>query len=229
MQIKGYEGGPLTAGEPLAARPGFWANHLLEWCAAGPDGGRPEPKWFGDDGADSDALGEVLYDESAWPVLRVPFGDGHCAVVVFRNFADAFGLDFLLTHPGWAGARTLLSYDGERRGPGLGWRHLLHVAAAVPAAGPREGLTDPAARLLLLLPLLNDGRRHARQAVPRIAGALTAVGAPEETAGTAARCLVDGTADEVWHDPAWGSPLSGGSRTGNGDGRPGPGPRPRPR
>ncbi|MDX3094592.1 hypothetical protein PV417_08475 [Streptomyces sp. ME19-03-3] len=224
MLIEGYEGGPLTAGEPLAARPGFWANHLLQWCAAGPDGERPAPEWFGDDGADADALAEVLYDERARPVLRVPLADGHRAVVVFRNFADDPGLDFLLTHPCWARAETLLSYDGERGGPGLGlgWRRLLHVAETVPDAGPDEGLSDPDVRLLLLLPLLEDGRRHARQAVPRIAGALRAVGAPEETAALAARCLVDGTADEVWHDPAWGSPLSGGApRDTEGHGGPG--------
>ncbi|WP_431951332.1 hypothetical protein [Actinacidiphila sp. bgisy167] len=153
----------------------------------------------------------MLYEEGSWPVLRVPFGDGHGVVVVFRNFADDAGLDFLLTHPGWARAETLLSYDGERRGPGLGWRRLLHVAETGPDAGPDEGLSDPDVRLLLLLPLLDDGQRHARQAVPRIAGALRAVGAPEETVALAARCLVHGTADEVWHDPAWGSPLSGGA------------------
>ncbi|MDX3234525.1 hypothetical protein PV392_02235 [Streptomyces sp. ME03-5709C] len=227
MLIEGYEGGPLTAGEPLAARPGFWANHLLEWCATGPDGERPAPEWFGDDGADTEALAEVLYDESAWPVLRVPFGEGHRVVVVFRDFADDPGLDFLLTHPGWAGPRTLLSYDGERRGPGLAWRRLLHVAETVPDSGPDEGLRCPAARLLLLLPLLDDGRLKTAEAVPRIAGALTAVGAPEETAALTARCLVDGTADEVWHDPAWGSPLSGSApRPAEGHGRPGQVPLP---
>lgn len=160
--IKGYDHGPLTAGEPLADRPGFWANHLLGWCRAGPDGERPEPEWFGDDGADTDALAEVLYDERAWPVLRVPFGDGHRAVAAFRNFADDPGLDFLLTHPGWVRAETLLSYDGDRCGPGLRWRQLVHVADAVPDrgpdSGPEGGLYGPAARLLLLLPVLTDGR-----------------------------------------------------------------------
>lgn len=230
MLIKGYDHGPLTAGEPLADRPGFWANHLLGWCQAGPDGEHPEPQWFGDDGADTDALAEVLYDERAWPVLRVPFRDGHSAVAVFRNFADDPGLDFLLAHPGWAGAETLLSYDGDRRGPGLRWRQLVHVADSVPDRGPESGpdsgpeggLYGPAARLLLLLPVLIDGRRNATEAVPRIASALTAVGAPQETAALAARCLIDGPGDGAWHDPAWGSPLSGGTpRAGEGDGLPG--------
>ncbi|WP_326570903.1 hypothetical protein OG539_37185 [Actinacidiphila glaucinigra] len=231
MLIKGYDHGPLTAGETLADRPGFWANHLLGWCEAGPDGVRPEPEWFGDDGADTDALAGVLYDERAWPVLRVPFGDGHRVVAVFRNLDGDPGLDFLLTHPGWACAETLLSYDGDRSGPGLHWRQLLHVAASVPDGGPGhgpdEGLSDPAARLLLLLPVLTDGPRHAAEAVPRIASALTAVGAPQETAALAARCLIGGTEDGIWHDPAWGSPLSGGgSRAGDGAGRPGSWPLP---
>ncbi|MFB7293796.1 hypothetical protein [Actinacidiphila glaucinigra] len=225
MLIKGYDHGPLTAGETLTDRPGFWANHLLGWCQAGPDGARPEPEWFGDDGADTDALAEVLYDGRAWPVLRVPFGGGHCAAAVFRNLDGDPGLDFLLTHPGWTRAETLLSYDGDRCGPGLRWRQLLHVAASVPDAGPGhgpdEGLSDPAARLLLLLPLLTDGPRHAAEAVPRIASALTAVGAPGETAALAARCLIGGTQDGIWHEPTWRSPLSGGgSRSGEAAGRP---------
>ncbi|MFF3950434.1 hypothetical protein ACFYYN_37345 [Streptomyces sp. NPDC001902] len=227
MLIKGYDHGPLTAGEPLTDRPGFWANHLLGWCEAGPSDERPEPEWFGDDGADTDALAEVLDDERAWPVLRVPFGDGHCVVLVHRNLDGDAGLDFLLTHPGWVRAETLFSYAGDAYGPGLRWRQLVHVAEAVPGAGPDEGLSDPAARLLLLLPVLTDGRRHATKALPRIAAALTAVGAPQETAALAARCLIGGPGDGIWHDPAWGSPLSGGgSRTGEGEGRPYPEPLP---
>ncbi|WP_277622446.1 hypothetical protein [Streptomyces sp. CB03238] len=29
MLIKGYDDGPLVAGEPLLTRPGFWSNYLL--------------------------------------------------------------------------------------------------------------------------------------------------------------------------------------------------------
>ncbi|MEU4097545.1 hypothetical protein [Streptomyces sp. NPDC026673] len=227
MLIKGYDHGPLTAAEPLTDRPGFWANHLLGWCEAGPDGERPEPEWFGDDGADTDALAEVLLDERAWPVLRVPFGEGHCAVVVYRNLDGDAGLDFLLTHPDWMRAEVLASWDGDRFGPGLGWPELTHIADSVPDSGTAGGLLDPAARLLLLLPVLVDGRRHASVAVPRIAAALVAVGVPEESAALAAGCLVGGPVDGVWHDPAWGSPLSGGgSPAGESDGPAGPGPLP---
>jgi hypothetical protein len=208
--IKGYDYGPLTAGEPLLARPGFWANHLLGWCADGPGGERPEPEWFGDDGADTDAMVEVVFDEEAWPGFRVPFGDGHCAVLVYRNLNGDAGLDFLLTHPGWARAEVLSSYDGDWYGTGPNWRELAHVAGAVPRSGAVPGVLDPAARLLLLLPFLVDSDRHAAEAGPGIAGALVAVGAPEETATLTAGCLVDGLRNEVWHDPAWGSPLSGG-------------------
>ncbi|MEU1618383.1 hypothetical protein ABZ479_13935 [Streptomyces sp. NPDC005722] len=210
MLIKGYDHGPLTAGEPLTDRPGFWTNHLLGWCEAGPDGGRPEPEWFGDDGADADALTEVLHNERAWPVFRVPFGDGHCAVVVYRNLDGDPGLDFLLTHPGWARAEELSSYNGDWYGSGPNWRELAHVAADVPRSGAVPGVFDPAARLLLLLPFLVDGDRHVAEAGPGIADALVGIGAPEGTAALAAGCLVRGLRPDAWHDPAWGSPLSGG-------------------
>jgi hypothetical protein len=42
--IKGYEDGPLVAGESLLARPGFWSNHLLAMCGDGACAERPVPE-----------------------------------------------------------------------------------------------------------------------------------------------------------------------------------------
>ncbi|MFE6759233.1 hypothetical protein ACFVDQ_37545 [Streptomyces sp. NPDC057684] len=68
MLIKGYDG-PLVAGESLLARPGFWSNHLMPLCSDGAGAERPAPEWFGDDGADTDALSETLFDPERWPVF----------------------------------------------------------------------------------------------------------------------------------------------------------------
>ncbi|KDN88072.1 hypothetical protein [Kitasatospora cheerisanensis] len=56
MLIKGYDLGPLVEGEWLLDRAGFWPNHLLTMCRFTPGEERPEPEWFGADGADTDAL-----------------------------------------------------------------------------------------------------------------------------------------------------------------------------
>ncbi|MFD7643450.1 hypothetical protein ACFV4P_22665 [Kitasatospora sp. NPDC059795] len=88
MLIKGYDYGPLVAGDGLLERAGFWSNHLLAMCRFTSGETRPAPEWFGDDGADTDALAEVLLDDQAWPAFRIPFQGGHSAVVVYRNLID---------------------------------------------------------------------------------------------------------------------------------------------
>ncbi|MDQ0990528.1 hypothetical protein QFZ74_001756 [Streptomyces sp. V3I7] len=44
MRIKGYDHGPLVAGEPLLDRPGFWSNYLLAMCGYGSSTARPVPE-----------------------------------------------------------------------------------------------------------------------------------------------------------------------------------------
>ncbi|MFF2073283.1 hypothetical protein ACFVXG_00835 [Kitasatospora sp. NPDC058162] len=154
MLIKGYDYGPLVAGEWLLQRAGFWSSHLLAMCRFTPGETRPAPEWFGDDGADTDALAEVLLDDQAWPALRIPFKGGHSAVVVYRNLIGDFGVDYLLTQPVWPRKEDLSTYDGDWYGPGLSWRDIAHIAET---PNPTElGVHDTAARLLLLLPLLAD-------------------------------------------------------------------------
>ncbi|GAA2408291.1 hypothetical protein GCM10010420_40680 [Streptomyces glaucosporus] len=215
MLIEGHDGcggGRQAAGEPLPTRPGFWTNHLLGLCGQAPDGPGPGPECFGDDGADVDAMSELLLDERTSPVFRVPFGGG-AAVVVYRNTADDPGVDFLLVRPGRGRPEVLAVLGQDRWGPGLSWRELLRIADAPdPAAG---GVLDPDARLLLLLPALDgdgdgggDGGLPA-DAVARVGAALVAVGAPRDTAPETAGHLLGRLAPPVWHDPSGGSPLSG--------------------
>ncbi|MCF2529983.1 hypothetical protein [Yinghuangia soli] len=178
MLIKGYGAGPLVAGEDLVDRAGFWANHLLSMCRYTAGGERPIPEWFGDDGADTDALSDVLMDDAAWPVFRVPFQAGHCAVVVYRNLVGDFGVDYLLTHPDWSRAESVYVDEGDGYGPGLSWRDIDRIARTPDLDAP--GVHDPAQRLLLLLPLLADDDLPD-EAEAAVADALTEIGAPAET------------------------------------------------
>ncbi|MET7301038.1 hypothetical protein [Embleya sp. NPDC005575] len=169
------------------ARPGFWANHLLGFGGIGSGGVYPAPEWFGDDGADTDALSELLLDADRWPVFRIPAAAGPGAVVIYRNMVGDYGTDYLLTHPGRSHAHRIACWDGDFTGTGLTWPELVRIADnPAPAA---DGVRDPAARLLLVLPLLADPEVPT-QAPTRLSAALTAVGAPRATAPRTAEYLL---------------------------------------
>ncbi|MFF3467145.1 hypothetical protein [Streptomyces sp. NPDC002619] len=205
MLIKGYDDGPLVAGESLLARPGFWSNYLM-MCGDGSSATRPVPEWFGDDGADTDALSEVLFDPERWPVFRVPAEDGPGAVVIYRNLVGDYGIDYLLTHPGRSHAQQIANWEGDLSGTGLTWHELVRLAdSPSPAA---EGVEDTAARLLLVLPLLADSE-VPESASARLSAALTSAGAPQDTVFSTAEHLLTRLTRRSHHDPTWGSPLSG--------------------
>jgi hypothetical protein len=207
MLIEGYGIGPLVPGEPLLARQGFWSNHLLAMCSDGGCGERPVPEWFGEDGADVDALCEVLFDPERWPVFRVPAEGGPGAVVIYRNLDGDYGTQYLLTHPGGSCVEQIAGRDGDFSGTGLTWHELTRVAdSPSPAAG---GVQDPPARFLLLLPFLADPDL-SDTASARLVAALVGVGAPQDTASVAAEHLLAHLMRRSRHDPTWASPLSGG-------------------
>jgi hypothetical protein len=206
MLIKGYDDGPLVAGEPLLARPGFWSNYLLAMCGGGSGAARPVPEWFGDDGADTDALSEALSDPEGWPVFRVPAADGPGVVVIYRNMVGDYGIDYLLTLPGRSYARRIASWEGDLSGTGLTWHEVVRIADNPAPAS--EGVEDTAARLLLLLPLVTDP--DVPEAAPaRLSAALSKAGAPQATAFSTARRLLSHVARGSHHDRTWESPLSG--------------------
>ncbi|WP_329210900.1 hypothetical protein [Streptomyces sp. NBC_01708] len=205
MLIKGYDA-PLVPGEPLLARPGFWSNHLLARCDEGTSAARPSPEWFGDDGADTDAMSDVLFDPERWPVFRVPAADGAEVVVIHRNLAGDYGTDYLLTHPGGSAARRMGSGDGEFSGAGLTWQELIRIADTPSLTA--EGVQHPAERLLLLIPLLDD-LDLPETAAARLGAALASVGAPQDTAPDTAARLLAHLGRRPRHESAWGSPLSG--------------------
>ncbi|MFB7452985.1 hypothetical protein [Streptomyces sp. NPDC056194] len=206
MLIKGYDVGPLVPGESLLARPGFWSNYLLAMCSDGGCAERAVPEWFGEDGADVDALSEVLFDPDRWPVFRVPADDGPGVVVIYRNLDGDYGTDYLLTHPGRSYAEQIASWDGDFSGTGLTWRELIRIADSPSFAS--EGVQDTAIRCLMLLPLLTDPD-VPEAASARLIAALAAVGAPQDTASIAAEHLLDHLTRRSRHDPTWASPLSG--------------------
>ncbi|MER6678042.1 hypothetical protein [Streptomyces sp. NPDC000983] len=209
MLIKGYGAGPLVPGESLLNHPGFWSNHLLVMCSDGTCTERPVPEWFGEDGADVDAVSEDLFDPGHWPVFRVPARTGPGVVVIYRNLEGDYGTDYLLTRPGRSHVEQIAGWDGDFSGTGLTWQELIRIADdPSPAA---EGAQDTAARLLLLLPLLTDPD-IPEAASARLISDLTEVGAPPDTASTAAEHLLTHLARRSRHDPAWASPLSGGGR-----------------
>ncbi|UUN29667.1 hypothetical protein [Streptomyces sp. FIT100] len=205
MLIEGYDDGPLGAGESLLARPGSWSNYLSEICAGRANARRPVPEWFGEDGADVDALSEILFDPERWPVLRVPGADGSGVVVVFRNLDGDYGTDFLLIHPGRSYAEQIASWEGELSGTGLTWQELVPIADN--PAPEADGIDEPAARLLLLLPLLND-LEVPEEASARLSATLTSVGVAQDITLSTTEHLLTGLTGRSWHDPAWGSPLS---------------------
>ncbi|WP_406858787.1 hypothetical protein ABZO31_00440 [Streptomyces sp. HUAS MG47] len=171
--------GSRGAGESLLVHPGFWSNYLLAMCSDGGCAERPVPEWFGEDGADVDALSEVLFNPDHWPVFRVPADDGPGAVVIYRNLDGDYGTDYLITHPGRSHAEQIASWDGDFSGAGLTWSELTQIADNPSLAD--EGVQDAATRLLLLLPLLTD-LDVQETASARLIAALTATGTPQDTA-----------------------------------------------
>ncbi|MEU1211234.1 hypothetical protein ACFYSH_32935 [Streptomyces sp. NPDC005791] len=209
MLIDGYENAPLVAGDDLLDLPGFWAAHLLWMCRT--EEGDPDPTWFGVDEADTDAAHEALTDAQRWPVFRIPFADGHSAMVLGRNFPDDPGTEYFVTHPEWGRHGHLATADGHQAGPGLCWRELVHIARTPDQRAP--GIHAEHARLLLLLPALGD-QDLPDDALGTVAQALLEAGVPAgRTAKPARALLMD---HPLWEPATWApaasSPLSGGRR-----------------
>ncbi|WP_330455813.1 hypothetical protein OIB37_02390 [Streptomyces sp. NBC_00820] len=209
MVIDGYDDDCVVAGEELLGLPGFWAASLLMACGEDDERGEPSPDWFGADPADVDAACEALSDAERWPAFRIPFADGHTAVVLHQNFEDDPGTEYVVVHPEWGRPGFLATIDGHDSGPGLAWRELLHIAHTPVTDAP--GIHDVHARLLLLLPALGDADLPD-DAAAVVAEALISAGVPaENTAWLAAHLL-----DHSWFAPAtWAfpgaSPLTGGA------------------
>ncbi|MBD3554397.1 hypothetical protein [Streptomyces sp. SP18CM02] len=212
MVIIGYGGGPAVVGEELVGRAGFWGCHLLGLCEDGACDERAEPAWFGGDGADADALAEVLFDPERWPVFRVPVEGAAPAggvAVVYRNLDGDGGVEYRRTGAVAGGATGAVTGGATGGGTGdvrLSWGEL--VAVADGPGGGGDGVSDRDERFLLLLPCLR-GTWEEAVARERVVAALVAVGAPEDTVERAAGHLLGHLERRAVHEPGWKSPLSG--------------------
>jgi hypothetical protein len=192
----GYDDDPVVAGEALLRMPGFWAAYF-GWIKD-PDARESSPaKWFGVSEEETAVAYEALYDESAWPAIRIPFADGHVAVVFQRNFPDDPGTEYFIQHPDWGRDGFLATLEGHWAGPGLAWRELVHIARN---PGPEEagGIQDPHQWLLLLLPAVGDADRPD-DAADLVVEALASLGLPAERASQLASRLL--------RNPFWGDAI----------------------
>ncbi|MGI5350494.1 hypothetical protein ACQEU8_20295 [Streptomyces sp. CA-250714] len=174
-----YSSSPVVDGHPLLGEPGFWPAHLADLSEGFP------PEAFGSDAGDADAMLGRLQDPSAWPVFTVPLAGDFTIVVHYNSGEECTTTDYFLTHPEWGQDLVLASDDQDRIGPGLCWPELAALREAPEGA---TGVTDPDARLLLLLPVLGD-TAAPDEAVAAVARALTAQGAPEASEPLAGRLL----------------------------------------
>ncbi|MEU5525282.1 hypothetical protein ABZ759_32895 [Streptomyces sp. NPDC047860] len=182
-----YASSPVVDGLPLLAEPEFWAAHLIDLY----DDALVES--FGVDPADVEGMLERLGDKAAWPMFRIPLAGGHSVLVHYNSGEEYTSTDYFIAHPDWrTNDLVLASTDEDRIGPGLCWAEL---AALLDTPGDGEGVTDPHARLLLLLPVLGDTKIPA-EAVTLVKDALIAHGAPDDCEPLA-RLLLQG-------HPMWG-------------------------
>ncbi|MFD0782502.1 hypothetical protein ACFQZ8_00975 [Micromonospora azadirachtae] len=183
-KIPGYEDDPLVDGAYLVDEPLFWATHLLQ-CTGGVED--PLCAGFGVGEADLWQFYGRISGEGQWPVLSVPLSAGHLLHVVYRNFPDDQGFDYLLHHPEWKTTVPLATVEGCFRGPGLCWSELLAVAHTTAEAGSPLPF-DPRI-FLLLLPIMSDAELPS-DADDVLAAMLTACGATGDT-GALARILLE--------------------------------------
>ncbi|MET8978706.1 hypothetical protein ABZX85_24120 [Streptomyces sp. NPDC004539] len=206
--LSGYAhpGHGIAPAEQHLALPGFWSAYLSV--------SRGDTEEFGADLADVDAAYEALYDATrTWPAFRLPLSSGRTVWIVFANFPDDPGVDYLLTDPAHPTPRTLAATEGPFAGPALSWPDLLAIAEDVPQPlpGPTavqrdDGVLDPDHRLLLLLPAYGDIDTPTEAALERVTTALLRTGVPRATAPALAERLLDtGT---TW-DASGVTPLSG--------------------
>ncbi|MEU6681342.1 hypothetical protein [Streptomyces sp. NPDC046925] len=187
-----YASAPVVDGLHLLDVPGFWAAHLADLSEGFPT------EAFGVDAADAGAALERLHDQSAWPVFTVPLAGGFVILLHYNSGEEFTTTDYFLMHRDWSASRALVltSGDQDRIGPGLCWPEL---AALLDAPAEAAGVTDPHARLLLLLPVLGDADAPLA-AVDAVVEALVAQGAPPDCDGLAAQLL---KGHPMWGAETW--------------------------
>jgi hypothetical protein len=185
--IRGFEvpsGSRLADANHLLSGPGFWSEYLLSTA-------RVEGLF---DDAGRGTMREALQDGENWPVLSVrllPTGGHHRWLrIVYRNFDDDAGIDYLIASDLGGTAIPIAAIEGHFRGPGLCWEELLALA----------GMPDPqltrAQRFLLALPLLGDAAAPG-DAPAVIAAVLQELDAVDHSENVAGQLL------QTWEPAEW--------------------------
>lgn len=154
-------------GSELMGRPGFWPAHLGEILEVNLDDELAD--LFDEQLEAIRAAYRHLTGASAWPFFPIELGGGGRVAVVYRNFAEDEGVDYLVVPPGGRCIR-IATVEGALDGPGISWPELTTVADR------RHTPTGRATTLLLLAPILGDVTAASSEAVPLLAEALRVVG-----------------------------------------------------
>ncbi|GAA2348611.1 hypothetical protein [Dactylosporangium salmoneum] len=166
----------------LAERPGFWAAHWREQFID--DDNLLSRAWGVSEAVVTERMND-LYAPQAWPVFRIELrGDAELAVV-FRNFADDGGVDYLVLPGSGRKVIEIAGLEGHQRGPGLSWPELVAVADRQP------GRVRRAQTLLLLAPAFGDEAADTPDAVSALSDAMRTLGATGDTAKLAALAVSD--------------------------------------
>ncbi|GIJ48046.1 hypothetical protein Val02_49320 [Virgisporangium aliadipatigenens] len=175
----------------------LWLDDRLFWPAflLSVGGSDTAAVAFDVDPADVEEYAEQLHHPDSWPFISLPLGGGHGLHILFRNFEDDAGWDYLLQPAGSDTVTTLAALEGCFQGPGLSWPELL-VAAGQP--DPARSWSE---RLLLLLPALGDADLPHDADEP-IISAFAAVGGLSQQRYKVAHELLTASR-RFWGDPTW--------------------------
>jgi hypothetical protein len=183
LTIRGYEreeGTSIIDAGDLMARPEFWPAYLSCFVSR-------ELVLASFNQSNWSAVEAELLDRQRWPAFSLRLAPATRGLwrwlrVVYRNFPDDAGIDFLVTSDLGGMAIPVAAAEGHFRGPGLCWEELQVVAAM------EDPVHSAAQRFVLSLPLLGDTGRPA-DARTVVAEALAAVGAVKDAGMLAGELL----------------------------------------
>jgi hypothetical protein len=178
--LPGYDDSGLSREAPeLLDAPGFWPAHLGSHLMDSMD---EVAALFGDDPDAVEHTYARMTGYDAWPVFTFDTGRDARLAVVYRNFAEDEGVDYLLI-PDGADAITFATDEGGQFGRGITWNELAALADRQP--GERSRATV----LLLLAPMLTTVEVPDDQARARLAEALRTVAVSGDADVIAGRIL----------------------------------------
>ncbi|MFY1661222.1 hypothetical protein [Micromonospora sp. WMMD1274] len=181
----------IADGSRFLEVPGFWAAHYLSQTM---DDEAFVDKVWGLDRVAVRAVQDRLSDPGTWPAFEVDLGVGGKLVVVYRNFDEDAGVDYLLVPSNESDCLRVATTEGEYEGPGISWPELMAVAG---------GFTDPARRaevLLLIAPMLGDVEADSPAAISLLTEALRLTGAVDSVEEMA-RLIV--SENLQWEPASW--------------------------